>query len=86
MTCKTCCGHVERAERLRAIISGCVSLALGGAELERTYGGRRELHLALCRQLGAAEQAALDLVHATACATCTCIVPVANDQDSTRRP
>ena len=70
-----------QAGKVRAVVAGAVSLAQGGSELEKAYGGSLGLRRVLEEQLLKAEDLALEHARAAACLAGTCIVPPANEPD-----
>jgi len=75
-----------QADAVRAAVAGAVSLMLGGAELEASYGGTFGLKRALEEHFLKAEGLALEHARATACLAGACIVPPANEPTSKREP
>ena len=67
------------ADRVRAVVAGAVELAQAGVEVERVYGGPLGLRRALGEHLLRAEDLALELSRAAACAAGTWLLPVANE-------
>ncbi len=68
-----------QAEAVRRVVAGAVTLAQGGAELEKAYGGAFGLRRALDAQLAKAKALAFEHARAASCVAGTCLIPPANE-------